>query len=442
MNFMQMLLILRARAWLVLMAMGVTVTTALVVSLLMAKSYTAVATLVVDSKSKDAVTGALYPSQLLPSYLATQLDILNSQTVALRVVQDLNLVDGPDIQQAYMEATQGAGTIEQWLADRLGKNLEVEPSKESSVFKINFTGADPEFAASVANAFAQAYIDTNLELKVVPARQTSDWYETKIVRLRNSLEEAQAKLSRYQLDRGLVTSDESLDLDANQLVELSKQLIAAQSATYDSVSRQQLSGELLPDVMTSPVVQQLRIDLNEAEAKFTELAQNLGKNHPEYQSTKAAVDSLRAKLNHEISTSTKGVSTTAMVAIQKEDELSSSLAAQKAKVLEIRTQRDELNVLLRDVDNAQRAYDDALQRYHQTTLEAESTQTDVAILAPAAPPAAPSSPKIRLNMILALFLGGMLGVGLAFLMEMIDRRVRSAEDLASTLDIPVLGELG
>jgi chain length determinant protein EpsF len=441
MNFTQLLLVLRGRAWIVIVATGVTVATALVASLLQAKSYTAVTTLVVDSKSKDLVTGVLYPSQLLPSYLATQLDIMKSQTVALKVIQNLKLSDDPDIKESYMEATEGAGSLEHWLADRLLEDLEVEPPRESSVFQISYTADDPDAAADISNAFAQAYIDTNLELKVVPARQTSEWFEAKIIRLRNSLEEAQSKLSTYQIQQGLVASDERQDIETAQLAELSTQLLAARSATYDSISRKKASEESLPEVINSPVVQQLRTELNTAEARLSELSQSLGKNHPEYKSAKAVVDSLRAKLDLEIRTATKGVSTTAKVAMQTEDELRSSLDALKDKVLNTKTQRDQLNVLLRDVDNAQQAYDEALQRYHQTSLEAESTQTDVVILNRAVAPAKPSSPRILLNLILATFLGGLLGIGLALFVESLDRRVRSAEDMAGTLEIPLLAEL-
>jgi len=441
MNFTQLLLVLRGRAWIVIVATGVTVATALVASLLQAKSYTAVTTLVVDSKSKDLVTGVLYPSQLLPSYLATQLDIMKSQTVALKVIQNLKLSDDPDIKESYMEATEGAGSLEHWLADRLLEDLEVEPPRESSVFQISYTADDPDAAADISNAVAQAYIDTNLELKVVPARQTSEWFEAKIIRLRNSLEEAQSKLSTYQIQQGLVASDERQDIETAQLAELSTQLLAARSATYDSISRKKASEESLPEVINSPVVQQLRTELNTAEARLSELSQSLGKNHPEYKSAKAVVDSLRAKLDLEIRTATKGVSTTAKVAMQTEDELRSSLDALKDKVLNTKTQRDQLNVLLRDVDNAQQAYDEALQRYHQTSLEAESTQTDVVILNRAVAPAKPSSPRILLNLILATFLGGLLGIGLALFVESLDRRVRSAEDMAGTLEIPLLAEL-
>jgi uncharacterized protein involved in exopolysaccharide biosynthesis len=93
------------------------------------------------------------------------------------------------------------------------------------------------------------------------------------------------------------------------------------------------------------------------------------------------------------------------------------------------------------VENAQRLYDLALQRYGQTRLEAQATQTDIVILNPAVPPTEASGPKVRRNALIAVFLGTLLGVGLAFLMELLDRRVRTAEDLIINLDIPVLGEL-
>jgi uncharacterized protein involved in exopolysaccharide biosynthesis len=97
---------------------------------------------------------------------------------------------------------------------------------------------------------------------------------------------------------------------------------------------------------------------------------------------------------------------------------------------------------LRDLDNAQRSYDSALQRYGQTQLEAQSTQTEIAVLNPAVPPLKPASPKLLLNLVLAVFLGGMLAVGMAFLMEMLDRRVRDPRDVTDLLGVPVLGVLG
>jgi chain length determinant protein EpsF len=442
MSFTQFLLILKARWLVATLTLVVTVATTVAVSLMLPKSYTASVTVVVDPKSKDPITGAMLPTQLLPGYLATQVDIINSRNVALRVVDALKLTEIRSVREDFQQQTEGRGDIRYWMADLLLKKLEVKPSRESSVIEISFSGTDPKFAAIVANAFAQSYVRTNLDLRVEPARQTNAWYEEQIKQLRAKLEQAQAALAEYQRSKGLVVGDErSVDAETARLAELSSQLVAAQSQTFDSASRQSQSGNALAEVEQNPLVQGLKRELALAEAKLTELAEKVGVNHPQYQRAKAEVATLRADLEAEKQVAARSVGATAKVARGREADIRAALAAQKAKVIALKTQRDEASVLIRDVDNAQRLYDAALQRAGQSRLESLATQTDVAVLNPAVPPIEPSSPKILLNTLLAIFLGTLLGIGLAFLMEMIDRRVRSAEDLTSGLDIPVLGEI-
>ena len=441
MNFSQFLLILKARWLVAALALAVTVATTLAVSLLLPKSYTAGVSLVVDSKAKDPITGTLLPVQLLPGYLATQVDIIKSQNVALKVVDGLKLAENPTIRQQFQEATQGEGDVRHWLAEKLLKKLDVKPSRESSVIQVEFEGADPRFSAIVANAFAQGYVNTNLELKIEPARQTTAFYDEQVKQLRDNLEKAQGKLSEYQQKKGLVASDERIDVETARLAELSSQLVAAQGQTYDSTSRQSQSQNSLAEVEQNPLIQGLKHDLAAGETKLSELAQKVGKNHPQYQRAQAEVESLRAKLENEMKVATRSVGTTAKVAQTREADIRGSLAAQKARILSLKQHRDEASVLIRDVENAQRLYDAALQRYGQTRLEAQNNHTDIAVLNPAVPPVEASSPKIFLNTILAVFLGSLLGIGLAFLMEMIDRRVRSGEDLSAALDIAVLGEI-
>jgi polysaccharide biosynthesis transport protein len=103
--------------------------------------------------------------------------------------------------------------------------------------------------------------------------------------------------------------------------------------------------------------------------------------------------------------------------------------------------RDEGLVLQRDLENAQRSYDAVQARLAQTSLESQTTQSNVNVLAQASAPVEPSSPKVVLNTLLALFLGGLLAVGTALLLEMMDRRVRSADDILAALDLPVIGIL-
>lgn len=440
MNLTQFLLILYARKWVILGVLALTVTITAVVSLLLPKQYTATATLIVDSKSKDALTGQLLPSQMFPGYMATQIDIIQSQSVAGRVVRDLKLADNPATREQFVQATRGQGTVEQWLGGVLLQQLKVEPSRESSLISIGFTGSDPRFAAIVANAFAKAYIDTNLDLRVAPARHTAAWFDQQIAQLRNNLDQAQQKLTAYQREKGLVESDERLDVETRRMAELSAQMVAAQSAAYDASSRTR-DGASMPEVINNPVVQNLKAQVAQGEGRLAELGRRLGENHPDYQRVLAEVNSYRARLTAELGTATRGVGATAGAARQRHSELAGAFERQKTRVLELKQEREEASRLARDVENAQRIYDSALQRYGQSRMESQSTQTDIAVLNPATPPLQASKPRVMFNLLLATFFGTLLGVGVGFLLELVDRRVRSGQDIAAALDIPVLAEV-
>ncbi|MDP2265488.1 MAG: chain length determinant protein EpsF [Thiobacillus sp.] len=440
MNLTQFLLILYARKWVVLGVLLLTVAVVAAVSLLLPKEYTATATMIVDSKSKDPLSGQLLPSQMFPGYMATQIDIINSSRVASKVVAELNLVDSPGTREQFMEATKGKGSIEQWLGNLLLQKLSVEPSRESSIISIGFTGSDPQFAAIVANAFAKSYIETNLDLRVAPAKLTAAWFDQQIVQLREQLDQAQQKLTAYQRENGIVESEERLDVETRRMADLAGQMVAAQSAAFDASSRTRDSGSL-PEVINNPVVQGLKAQVAQGEGKLAELAGRVGANHPEFIRLQAEVNTYKVKLATELSTASRGVGATAGAARQRYNNLGAAFEKQKTNVLGLKQQREEASLLARDLENAQRVYDSALQRYGQSRMEAQSTQTDIAVLNPAVAPTQASKPRVLFNGLLAVFFGTRLGVGLGFLIELLDRRVRSGQDIASVLAIPVLAEV-
>lgn len=440
MNLTQFLLILYARKWIILGVLLLTVAVTAGVSLMLPKEYTATATMIIDSKSKDPFTGQLLPSLMFPGYMATQIDIVNSSQVANKVVRELKLVDSPGTREQFMEATEGKGTIEQWLSDLLLNKLNVEPSRESSIISIGFTGTDPRFAAIVANTFAKNYIETSLELRLAPAKQNADWFDQQITRLREKLDLAQQNLTAYQREKGIVESDERIDVETRRLSELAAQVVGAQSAAFDATSRTR-NGSNLPEVINNPVVQGLKAQVSQGEGKLADLAKRIGVNHPDYLRTQAEVNSYKVKLATELNTATRGIGATAGAARQRVSELSAAFERQKTKMLELKQQREESSLLARDLANAQQIYDSALQRYGQSRMEAQSTQTDIAVLNPAVAPVEPSKPRVVLSILLSLFLGSLLGVGIGLLVELLDRRVRSGQDIAAGLEMPVLAEV-
>src|SRR5687768_2613710 len=213
MTLQQFLLNLRARYKIALLTLLVTVLTTLVVSLLLPKQYTASSAVVVDVRSPDPVAGMVLPGMASPAYMATQVDIIDSDRVAQRVVKLLRMDESPVIREQWVDATGGAGDFNAWLADLLKQKLDVKPSRESNVINIEFSGVDPNFTAMVANTFAQAYIDVNQDLKLAPARQSAAWFEDQTRAVREQLERAQEALSAHQQKTGVVATDERLDYE-------------------------------------------------------------------------------------------------------------------------------------------------------------------------------------------------------------------------------------
>jgi len=443
MTLQQFLLILRARYRVALLALLLTVVTTSIVSLVMPKQYTTGAAVVIDVKAPDMVSGMILQGMMAPGYMATQVDIINSDRVARAVVKLLKMDQSPVVQKQWQEATKGEGQLLDWLATLLQKNLDVKPARESTVININYTASDPDFATAVANAFAQAYIDVNLDLQVAPARQYASFFEEQTKAARSKLEKAQQALSDYQQQHGITSADERLDFETAKLNETSSQLTGIQGQTTDSQSKRiNAKSDTVAEVMQSPLINGLKADVARLEAKLIESNVNLGKNHPQTQRAEAELASLKTQLDAETKKIATSIETTYQISKSREKQLVDSLEKQKKRVLLLNKQRDELNVLRRDIESAQRSFELVSQRASQTDIASQTNQTNIAVLNPAFVPTQPSKPRVFLNILVSIFLGTLLGVGLALMLELKNRKVRSTQDLAQALDLPVLGSIG
>lgn len=432
--------ILLARWKVALAVLLVAVGAALGYSLWVPKQYTATSTVVVDVRSPDPVAGMVLPGA--QGYLLTQLEIIRSERVAQRVVRNLKLADNPQTREQWREATGGAIDIESWLAKALLRSLDVKPSGDSQVLSVSYSSVDPKFSALMANSFVQGYIDTHVDLRVEPAKQYSSFFDGRAKELRDKLEAAQSRLSSYQKQHGLVATDERLDVESQRLAELSSQLVAVQAVAVESSSRQSQTGssaDRMQEVLLNPLISGLKGDLNRQEARLQELSARYGSNHPQVIEAQASISALRDRIAAETRRVTSGVSVSNTINRQREAEIKAALDAQREKLLKLREQRDEASVLVKDVENAQRAYDAVLARLNQTTLESHTNLTNASVLSAAVAPTLPSSPNIMLNTLLATCVGLVLAVAASFLLELLDRRVRSFADVVQLLGLPVLG---
>ena len=432
MTFPQFISILRAR-WVsalgVLLAV-VMATTA--ISLLLPKQYTATASMLIDIRSPDPLSATGMPSMVTPGYMATQADLIQSEKVARRAMSALRLGENADLRADWMEDTKGQGDFEAWLALALAKKLEIKPARESNVLTVSYTSRDPKFSAAMANAYVKGYVDTTLELKVEPARQYSAFFEERARKFREDVEVAQNKLSEYQRAKGIVVNDERLDVENLRLAELSSQVVTMEAVVAETMSRQAQASstpDRMQEVLNNPVVSGLQADLSRQEAKLEEMTSRLGEANPQVIEARSSIAVIRNRMQAATQRASGSVGISNSAAQQRLAAVRSARDEQRAKILKMKGGRDELAVLQREVESAQRTYDSMLARANQTSMESRNTQTNVSVVKDATPPSDPASPRLMLNVVLAFVLGSLLAVVTALVRELRDPRLRTPEDV-------------
>jgi chain length determinant protein EpsF len=427
---------------------------AVAASLLLPKKYTGESAIVVDARGIDplAQDGAMQ-SQQEASYVATQVDVIESHNVALKVVDRMKLTTNPDIVEKFQDKTGGVGSIRDFTADEILKSLTVKPSRDSDVIFVEFTSKSPQAAADITNAFSEGYLQASLELKVDPQRRQAGWFGQQVNDLRTNLEAAQHKLSAYQAQHGVIGTDETnnskLDVETARLTEISNRFVDAQAAMYDAETRQRQMSEAAAkglsdesvNVQQNPLLQNLKTELARSTAKFAQVSQRYDHNHPEYISARAELEALRNKVAAEVDNANATVAREARVARQNMADLQRTLDQQRKRILDLQHNQDEYTVLKRDEESARTAYDSAMQRGGETQLESRLKSTNTAILNYAFPPMKPSSPKLLLNLALGFILGCMLAAGASLTKERYDPRIHTHSDLLEAAGIPVLAEL-
>jgi polysaccharide biosynthesis transport protein len=454
MNLYLFLSALRARFGLFFWVLAGTVLAGIVLSLVLPKVYTATASLVVDFRNEQSLNNTLNPLLVSPreniGYMQTQMDIIMSDKVARKVVDMLKLAENPVFREDYESAATQQGTIEDWLVESLQEYLKVDTS-QSSVIHISFSSRSPVFSAQVANAFAHAYIDTMLGLRVNPTREAATWFDDQLRTLRTNLTAAQTRLTEYQKRHGIASGEERSDIESTRLEQLSTQLARAQDLTFEWEAKRQQARRFLdtdtlpdslPEVLADPFIQRLKTDLAAGEARLHELGAQYGPNYPLYQQRQDDNRALREKLHAEMKKVVASIESSARQSRQREEDLRKEMEAQRSRLLDMRGSRNDLVALQRDVTSAQTAYDTALQRSTASQVDSRANQTNVSVLNEAVAPRKPTRPKMALNIALSIVVGTMLGLAMVVLMEMFDRRIRSRNDLDfAEYNVPLLAVL-
>lgn len=439
----QVLAVLAVRWPWVLLALLLSVALGTGVSMTMLKRYTASAAVMLDARTPDQIAGGAPNAGLPGGYMATQSELITSERVGRAVIKLLNLDKDAGWRDAWKDVGNAEGDFEAWLAEMLAKGLSVKPAPVSNVLTVSYTSDDAARAAQVANAYVKAFIDTSLELRTERVRHFGGFFDARAQELRAELERAQSKLSDYQQKNGILVGDDKLNVESARLAELNAQLLVAQSANAEAANRLRQAGrqaDQLPEISRNPAVAALDAEVTREEVRLREMRSRLGDRHPQLIEQDARLSELKARLAAEKGRAVSHVGFDSTATQSRVGQIAAALEAQKAKVLRMQSQRDQSVALQRELDNAQRAYDQMQQRVSLAAVESQNTHTNVTVLKHATVPIAPSSPNLLKNIGASVVAGLLLGVGLVLGLEQLDRRLRTIDDLAE-LKQPMLVSL-
>ena len=428
MSLIQFLRILAARRMIMLAALLSCFLVALIISQTLPKRYESTVRVMLDTLTPDPVTGVAIGSQYR-AFVKTQTELIEDEQTAGRVVDKLGWATEPELVNQYARTTGGQGNdIRRWLAQQVLDDTSAQVVEPSNIIEIKYTSASPDIAKRIATVIRDVYIDTTIQMRRDTAGRDADWYREQAEKAKNALVAAEAERSAFAKANNIAIQPNSVDVESAKLDTLTGQSAAASSALQSAP----------PPFVAPPGGASLQLAaLNQ---QIAQAAQTLGPNHPTYQSLvrqKSVIQGEVAKENAAVAAANQRPSTSAAVR-----QIDAAYNAQKSRVIAQRDTLDKLDQINRDIDVKRDQYTKAAGREAQLRLEASTNETTITPLGEATVPDKPSSPNIPLIIFGSIGFGAALGIGLALLIELFGRRVRSDEDLAYAAKAPVFAVIG
>jgi capsular exopolysaccharide synthesis family protein len=394
--------------------------------------YRATALLKIEYESANKSGGRLEealdgnsPVSYDPDFYQTQYELLKSRTLAERVAESLDL--GSDDQDAAAAAKRSSAMIQ--------GGTTVEPVRNSKLVRLHFDSTDPELAARIVNALADAYIKSNLERRYNASADAKNFLEQRIVQVKAKLEDAEHKLYAHAREQGIINIDakENQSLLAAQLQEKTQALAEAerQRLTAESIYRESRNdgGHGSSKILSDPVVQRLKGEKTKLELSYQEKIALFKPDYPAMVQLQEQIDQINAQIAAEIASVRSALDTDYQLALRKENMLKAEVANLKEEVMRRQDAGSSYNILKREVETSRALYDGILQRLKEIGVTSGISTNNIAIIDPAETPDFPFKPNPRSYLMIGAFLGLLGGIGLAFLFEMLDDTVKLPEDL-------------
>jgi len=397
-----------------------------------------------QSRERDATTSDSY------DFVATQVGLVSSRSVAERTAQELNLANNPSVVPQNMDASQrlriATGVV--------SRGLHVIPPQEGQLIKFSYDSPTPQLASLVANGIADSFINTALQRRYEASAYARNFLERQIAKTRSDLEKSERSLVGYAQAQGIINTggtgpdgkqsgSDTNSLQGESLVSLNKALAdaTARRVAAEGAYRQSLTTGPTSEVTTS--TQALRQQKATLEAEYQQKRTFMKPEHPEMLSLRSQIDELDRQIARESAQMSSGRNNSLLAdyraAAAAENALQARVAGLKGDVLNLRGRSIQYNILQREVDTNRALYDALLQRYKEIGVAGGVGTAPVSIVDRADTPTFPFKPNLMLNLLFGLGAGLLAGMAGAVGLEFLTDTIKTREDIRKKLGIACLG---
>lgn len=441
--------IVQERRWVMLAVVALVLLATLLVTLTTSPTYRASASLQIERDTLRVInTEGLVPAEspLDRDFYQTQFELLRSRSLALQVIQDLDLARDPYFAGGNPAPPNGEAleSAQRALIDRVLASLTVEPVSNSRLVRIHFDATEPGIAARVANQYAQAFIASNIERRFEASAYAKQYLEERLADLKERLEASERELVRFAEKEQIVSLGEDRpSLSAQNLGDLNALLATAQDERIRSEAqwRQAAAGDIeaLPDVVANQLVQSLKQTRAGLEAQYQEKLSRFKPDYPEMQQLRRQIEGIDRQVSREMGNLRAAINSRYQASLTQETMLRSRIRGLQDDVLDLDNRSIQFNILRREAVTNQELYDGLLQRYKEIGVAGGIGANNISVVDRAEIPGAPFKPNLVKNMFMALVVGSLLALLTAMLLHYLDRRIRTPSALATLTGLPVFG---
>lgn len=457
------------RRYVILSIVAACVLLGLIITLLMTPKYTATASIEVlrESSKVTDIQGVEREASLADQeFYQTQYGLLKSRSLSERVAQQLKLIDDPKFFERFDAAADtpafqlvngrypAGGRVErQRVAGKtLRDNLVITPTRLSRLVDISFTSPDPVFSAQVANAWAENFIQTNLERKVQATSYGRNLLQRQLAQSKERLDASQRQLVNYasaqqiinlpsQSGDGKTTTERSIVAD-----DLATLNTALSQATADRIQaearfRQAGAAGASTEALRNTAINNLRQRRAELAAEYQRLMVQFQPDYPTAKAVQSQIDQLDRSITREERRVSGSLDADFREALERERGLQNKVNALKSSYLDLRRRSIQYNIYQQEVDTNRALYDGLLQRFKEIGVAGGVGINNVSVVDAADTPEKPSSPRLLLNLVLSLLVGTGLGAAAAFALEQIDEAIADPAEVERRLGLPLLGSV-